>query len=376
MIVKSTRTEIRKRAAKERLTVGLDLGDRHISCCVVSEAGKILWESTLLTTKAGLGAVFAGMARVRIAFEAGTHSPWISRYLEALGHEVIVANTRNLAYITQSTRKNDRLDARKLAQLARVDIALLSPIRHRSQAAQADLTVLRGRDLAVRERNKLVASVRGTVKSFGERLAGCAPERAGVWLLEGVVAEEIQRGLEPLLQVVEKLNQVIAGYDREIEAMAQRYPEVNLLQQVYGVGLVIGLTFLLTIEDAQRFERSRDVGPYLGLRPKKRDSGASQPELSITKEGDHLLRWLLVQGAHTILRRGAPDSDLRRWGLGMLQAGETERSQKGQSRKGLKKKVVVAVARKLAVLLHHLWVSGEVYEPLHNARQRTMGAVA
>ena len=372
VLCRATRAQIGERAAKERLTIGLDLGDRNSAYCVLDEQGEILLESTLPTTSAGLGQVLAGMPRCRIALEVGTHSPWVSRQLTSMGHEAIVANSREVAYITRSTRQNDRLDARKLARLARVDVALLAPIRHRSEAAQADLAVLRARDLAVRQRSQTVVAVRGMVKSLGERLQACAPEAVGTALV-AEKREEMRRFAEPLLQVVEKLNETIGSYDQQIAEMEKRYPAVGLLQQVYGVGTLIALTFLLTVGDPQRFRHSRDIGPFLGLRPKKRDSGKSQPELGIRKEGDKMLRWLLVQGAHTILRQGAADSDLRRWGLGLLAQSEAEKKNNG-SRRSVKKKVVVAVARKLAVLLHHLWVSGEVYDPLYQVHQSMTAA--
>lgn len=291
-----------------------------------------------------------------------------------MGQEVIVANSREIAYITRSTRKNDRMDARKLARLARVDVGLLSPIRHRSEQAQADLAVVKARDLAVRERSQTIGAVRGMVKSLGERLKACAPEAAGTAL----VAEsrgEIRRFAEPLLELVEKLNEIIQGYDEQIAAMESRYAEVELLKQVYGVGSLIALTFVLIVEDPHRFGHSRDIGPYLGLTRKRRDSGKSQPELGISKEGDKMLRRLLVQGAHTILRKGGADSDLRRWGLAAMAQAEAEKKKEGR-RRGVKKRVVVAVARRLAVLLHHLWVSGEVYDPLYQGRRQRTAAAA
>ncbi len=147
-------------------------------------------------------------------------------------------------------------------------------------------------------------------------------------------------------------------YDQKIEEIAKRYPEMELLTPVYGVGTLIALTYILTLEDAQRFAHSRDVGPFLGLQPKQRESGQSQPQLGISKTGDGLMRSLLVQGAHCILRRGAPESDLRDWG----------RSKLGSGGKNAKRRTVVAVARKLAVLLHTLWANGQVYDPLYNRK--------
>jgi transposase len=155
----------------------------------------------------------------------------------------------------------------------------------------------------------------------------------------------------------ERIREQIGVYDRKIEEIAQRYPEVELLTQVYGVGTLIGLTYILTIEDAQRFQHSRDVGAFLGIQPKQRDSGDSQPELGISKTGDRLLRSYLVQAAHCMLRKGAPDSDLRAWVVSKAGGG-----------KRAKRRALVGMARKLAVLLHRLWVTGEVYEPLYNRK--------
>jgi transposase len=168
-----------------------------------------------------------------------------------------------------------------------------------------------------------------------------------------------------LLGEVESLTEKIQTLDRKLEQIARiEYPETNLLRQVSGVGPLIALTFVLTIEDEERFAKSRDVGCYVGLRPKRSDSGDSHPQLRITKEGDIYLRKLLVQGAHCILSRRGPDTDLKRWGLKLAERGG----------KNAKKRAVVAVARKLAVLLHRLWATGEVYEPLRNSMTRKTAA--
>jgi transposase len=168
----------------------------------------------------------------------------------------------------------------------------------------------------------------------------------------------VQEALRPMMEAVEVLTVQIQGLERELEQIARReYPETELLRQVQGVGSLIALTFVLTIDDAQRFRQSRDVGCYVGLRPRRSESGESQPQLGISKEGDCYLRKLLVQGAHYILSHNGPDTDLKRWGLKLGARGG----------KNAKKRAIVAVARKLGILLHRLWVSGEVYEPLRNA---------
>jgi transposase len=309
---------------------------------------------------------FARMGPSRIALEVGTHSPWVSRLLRDVGHEVIVANARRVRAITESSRKDDRMDAQMLARLARVDPGLLCPIQHRGERAQQHLARIKARAALVEGRTALVNTARGLTKSTGERLASCDTDQMGVKKLEGLPAE-MQAVLRPLLEVVEELTEKIQEYDSQLAEIARsEYPETALLEQISGVGPLIALTFVLTLEDPQRFQRSREVGCYLGLRPKRRDSGESQPQLRITKEGDVYLRTLLVQGAHCILGRRGPDTDLKRWGLKLAERGG----------KNAKKRAIVAVARKLAVLLHCLWVSGEVYEPLRHSQARAAQKIA
>jgi transposase len=300
--------------------------------------------------------VFGKIPHSRVALETGTHSPWVSRQLTPLGHEVIVARARNVRLISESNRKDDRLDARTLARLARIDPGLLGPVRHRSAPAQIHLTVIRARAALVSTRTALVNAARGLTKSYGERLKKCSTERIYRESSLGL-SHELRQVLDPLLREIESLNERIAEYDRRIEQIAKEvHPEVALLKQVKGIGTLIALTYVLSIDDPQRFRRSRDAGCFLGLRPGRRNSGQSEPQLHISKEGDCYLRTLLVQGAHYILGPFGEDSDLRRWGLRLAERGG----------KNAKKRAVVAVARKLAVLLHKLWVSGEVYEPLRN----------
>jgi transposase len=345
--------------SQQKLTIGLDLGDRSSWYCVLDEAGNVLVEQRLSTTAQAMREVFGAKPRSRMALETGMHSPWVSRLLSELGHEVIVAHARKVRLIGESRRKDDRLDARTLARLARIDPQLLCPVQHRSAKAQADLTVIRARAGLVRARTALVNTARGLAKSYGERLRGCNvrnmnPEKAQA------LSPELQAALGPLLAGIESLSERIQEYNQRIEQLAKEsYPQTALLKQVQGVGTLIGLTFLLTLEDPRRFRKSRDVGCYLGLQPARRNSGQSEPQLHISKEGDPYLRTLLVQGAHHILGPFGVDSDLRRWGLKLAERGG----------KSGKKRAIVATARKLAVLLHHLWISGEAYEPLHNSSQ-------
>src|SRR6202453_727085 len=350
---------------EQKQTIGVDLGDRWSFYWVLDEAGKIILEQKVATTPEAMKQTFGKIPRSLIALETGTHAPWASRLLTELGHEVLVAHAQKVERITKSNRKDDRRDARTLARLARMDPELLGPVRHRSAQAQIHLTVIRARAELVSARTALVNAARGLVKSYGQRLPRCGTEQVSRELAAGLCTE-LREVLEPLLKEIESLNERIQEYDARIEKIAKEsYPHVALLKQVKGVGTQIALTYVLTLEDPHRFRKSRDVGCFLGLRPGRRNSGQSEPQKHITKEGDRYLRTMLVQGAHYILGPFGEDSDLRRWGLKLAERGG----------KNAKKRAVVAVARKLAVLLHRLWVGGEVYEPLRNS-QKAMRAVA
>jgi transposase len=359
--INNSKSPKRSAAAKirktDRPTIGMDLGDKTSRYYALNNAGELLERGACPTTRKGI-AQFGSRAHCRIAIEVGTHSAWVSRELKKYGHEVIVANPRQVKLISQSSRKNDKADAETLARLARIDPKLLRPIRHRSEEAQKDLMTIRIRAALVEARTKLVNAARGLTKATGERLDSCDADQMEVEKLEALPAD-LQETLKPLVEQVESLTAKIKECDSKIEQIArERYPETELLRQVHGVGILIALTFILTIEDKTRFEKSRDVGCFLGLRPKQSESGERQPELSISKEGDVYARKLLVQGAHGIMSAKAPDTDLKRWGTKLA----------GRGGKNARKRAIVAVARKLAILLHHLWVTGEVYEPLRNSQ--------
>jgi transposase len=293
--------------------------------------------------------------------EVGTHSRWASHLLEELGHEVLVANARKLRAIYDNPRKGDRADAETLARLARLDPNLLSPIHHRSPQAQADLAIIRSRDALVRSRTLLINHVRGIVKSSGSRLPSCSAESFSK-KVEPSIPEPLRPALLPLVDTIGSLTQQIRACDRQIETLCQtQYPETRSLQQVSGVGPLTALAFVLTLEDPSRFAKSRHLGPALGLVPRRDQSGDRDPQLGITKSGDAFLRRLLVGSAHYVLGPFGPDCDLRRWGLQLAERGG----------KNAKKRAVVAVARKLAVLLHHLWKTHAIYDPFYRSQKET-----
>jgi transposase len=335
-------------------TIGLDLSDKTTEACVLDAAGEVVERFRVRTTSAALERALARFEPSRVILEVGTHSPWVSRLVTRLGHEAIVANPRRVRLIAENDSKSDDFDAELLARLGRIDPNLLAPIVHRGEQAQRDLVLLRSRDGLVRARSQVINQVRGFAKSLGTRLPTSSAE-AFARRVRAVAPAELFPGLETMLAMTEQLTLEIRRMDREVERLCtERYPETRSLRQVKGVGPITALAFVLTLEDPHRFARSRSVGSYLGLRPRQRDSGEQRPQLRITKAGDALLRRLLVTAAHYILGPFGPDTALRRHGLRIAERGG----------KAAKKRAVVAVARKLAVLLHRLWVSGELYQPL------------
>jgi transposase len=343
------------------MTAGLDLGDKYSYLCLIDQqGGEVVEEGRLRTTPEAFRRRFSSERPMRIAIEAGTHSPWVSRVLEECGHEVLVANARKLRLIYSNKRKTDEIDAENLARLARLDPKLLYPLKHRGEECQVHMAIIRSREALVGIRTQLVNHVRGTVKSFGARLPKC-PARSFHKRAAEHIPEALLSALGPVLEQIGSLTERIREYERRLETVAKdHYPETALLRQVEGIGPLTALTFVLTLEDPHRFEKSRSVGAYLGLVPATDRSGGRDPQKRISKEGDEMLRKLLVGSAHYILGPFGHDSDLRRHGEKIASRGG----------KNAKKRAAVAVARKLSVLLHRLWISGEVYDPLYNAHRR------
>jgi transposase len=343
-----------------KMTAGLDLGDKYSHMCLIdTDSGEVIEEGRLRTTPEALRRRFDSEQPLKIAIEVGTHSPWVSRLLEECGHEVLVANARKLRLIYGSKRKNDKLDAENLARLARLDPKLLYPLRHRGEDSQAHLALIHSREALVGSRTQLINHVRGAVKSFGARLPKCSARSFHKKVAEDL-PKELMPALGPLLETIGELTARIREYERKLEEIAREfYPETSLLCQVQGVGALTALTFVLVLEDPYRFEKSRMVGAYLGLAPAKDQSGSSDPQQRISKQGDEMLRRLMVGSAQYVLGPFAKDSDLRRHGQRIASRGG----------KNAKKRAAVAVARKLSVLLHSLWVSAEVYEPLRNTHR-------
>ena len=343
---------------KPAMTIGLDLGDRFSHYCMLNEDGDAIESGRIQTTEEALRRHFAGEPAMRIALECGTHSPWISRLLEQLGHQVIVANTRKIRAITGSESKNDKNDAEKLARFAFCDPRLLSPLRHRSPERQQDLNLIQARSTLVRARTMIVNALRGLVKSAGGRLPACSPQGFQA-RVEASIPSALAEAARPLLDQIAALNASIQQMDRGIEQLGNRYPEIPLLRTVPGIGSLIAAAYVLTLDRPDAVQHSRQVCAFLGLRPRQSQSGDSDPQHRISKTGNVYLRSLLVQAAHYVLGRFGPDSELRRWGLKLAASG---------GKRG-KKRALVAVARKLAVILHRIWQTGNAWQafPLANS---------
>jgi transposase len=338
---------------QEGITIGLDVGDKTNEVCVLEATGAVRMRRTVVNTTVAVVKFFKNYPGALVALEVGTHSPWIARELEALGCEVLVGNARKLRAIWAAQNKNDVRDAEMLARIARVDRQLLYPVHHRGLAAQQDLAVLKARDALVATRSALVNHVRSTVKTVGCRVPPCSTDSFARRARESL-PEGWWPALLPVLEEIEALTTRIRAYDKQLaELIETRHPDAQRLSQIPGVGPVTSLGFVLSLEEASRFKKSRSVGAFLGLTGKQDQSGELDKQLPITKAGNEFMRRLLVGCAHYIVGPLGPDCDWRRFGHKLAARG-------GQN---AKRRAVVAVARKLSVLLHRLWVTGAEYDP-------------
>jgi transposase len=279
------RTTMESNNLNQAEVIGIDLGDRSSHFVGLNANGEVVAAGRVTTTATAMTGELGSIGPKVVAIETGTHSPWISRLLQQLGHRVVVANSRKLRLIYENRRKNDRVDAEYLARLVRMDPKLLEPITHRSERDQQHLSLLRSRDKLVRSRSSLITHVRGTVKSIGLRVPACSAE-AFVKRATPVIPRELKAALDPALRTIQHLNKEIAGYDRKVEHLARtEYPAAQLLMQVAGVGPVTSVAYVVTVGDPGRFAKSRTAGAWVGLTPGQSASGQQDPQMRITKEG-------------------------------------------------------------------------------------------
>ena len=336
-------------------TIGIDLGDRKHAICVLDDAGSVIEERSITNHRESLRRLSKKYPKALMVMEVGSHSPWISRFLSNLRHRVLVANPRKVRAIYQNTRKSDERDANMLARIARVDESLLFPIEHGTEEAQRDLLQIKLRDNIVRQRVDVISAVRFTLKSMGIKLKSPNTNYFARYAREALRDDhpEVAKLVEPSLIVIDAMTAQIKHLDKELEELAEtNYPITRKLREIKGVGVITALVFVLTIGDPARFEKARDVGAYLGLVPRRDQSGDVDMELRISKAGDKILRRLLVGAAQYILGPFGEDCDMKNKGERLIERGGRR----------AKKKAVVAIARTLSVVMLTLWKNDGNYE--------------
>jgi len=336
-------------------TIGMDLGDVSHEICVLNAAGEIVYKATILNKRKALTELAESYPGSTVIMEAGTHSPWVSRHLKKHGVRVLVANPRKVRAIFQNDNKTDEHDAEILARIGRFDPKMLYPISHNSEECQRALSKLKCRYSLVSNRTSLVNTTRGLLKSQGVILQkGWSTDCFARKAREHLEKEDLKM-VNHLLDTIASISIQIDCLDKEVKAMIEQdYPEAQRLQEIPGIGPITALAFILILEDHGRFKKARDVGPFLGLTPRRDQSGNSDKPLRISKAGNKMLRCLLVNCAQYTLGCFGPPSEIRIAG---------ERIAHGDG-KIAKKKAVVAVARKLAILMLALWKNpAAAYQP-------------
>jgi len=343
--------------------VGMDVSDKSVEIFILpkeSEEGKSLKVKNDQRSLLAFAESFERPSRVKLALETGTHSSWQAEMLRSKGIETVVANARDLRMIWGSEKKDDREDAKKLARLLRADPKLLHGVEVKGKARRDALAVLKARDCLVRCRTKLINTVRGLLKSEGVESAELKPENFGA-KAERLVPQELRAALKPLIGQIARMSCELKAYDKKLEAMMKAFDGCKEVSQIKGVGPVTSLSFVLTVGEAGRFQNGSRLASYVGLTPRRDQSGELDCQCHITKAGSKLLRRNLVQAAHYMMGAfGDKDCDLRKFGERIAARGG----------KNAKKRAVVAVARKLAVLMLKLWKSKAEYDPQYSRRGR------
>lgn len=331
-------------------TIGIDLHKRECQVCILTDDGELL-ERRIATTRERLTAVLGARARSRVLVEASTESEWVARYVEALGHEVIVADPGYAPmYATRHRRvKTDRRDARTLCEALKV--GAFRAVHRASDAQRHVRAELAVRDALVRTRTRYVAVIKALVRRDGLRLASGEAERTAAKVAALVGASPVLRAeLEPLVALLGPLNAGIAAADERLGAIVAGDPVVRRLTSAVAVGPVTAVAFVAALDDVTRFQSAHQVMAYLGLVPSERSSGERQHRGHITKAGSPRVRWLLVEAAWRILRSPDPRAaGLKAW-------AERIAERRGQ------RIAVVALARRLAGILFAMWRDGRPYE--------------
>lgn len=332
-----------------RQYIGLDLGGRFTHFCALDAAGDVVERGHFRTSPEELAIWSAARSRVRVALETGTHAGWVARILVSDGHTVVVANSRHVRAVSQNQRKCDAADAETLARLLRVDASLLRPVSAVLERDAIAITIVRARAHLVDQRTAMINHVRGVARAHGVTLRSVDAARFD--RVVGDLPADLRSATGGITNVIAAVNAEVAVLDTTIaQICADAYPETRLLRTIPGVGAVVALYFVLVVADPARFGKRRDVGAYVGLTPRRYQSGETDRQLPVSKSGDAYLRRLLVAAARSHLRAGS--GALREWGTRRAAGGAANR-----------RRAVVGVARKLSILMHRLWSTGEEFRP-------------
>lgn len=330
--------------------IGIDVHKLSSQVCILTSDGELL-ERRIKTDRVSLEKMFAGRAAARILIEASTESEWVARYLEELGHEVIVADP-NFApmYATRSKKvKTDKRDARTLCEACR--LGAYRPAHRTSDRQRRVRAQLAVRDALVRTRAKYMSLIGALARREGCRIPTGYPEGFVARVAKLELPEPLVLEVTPLLLVMQTLNEQIKEADRKLAQMVKEDAVVNRLCSVPGVGPVTAVTYVAVLDEVSRFGDAKQVRAYLGLVPKEDSSGEKRHRGKITKAGNSRARWVLVEAAWVLLRTKKPETEaLRRWALGIAQ------------RRG-KRIAAVALARRLGGILYALWRDGTRFDP-------------
>lgn len=350
--------------------IGIDVSDRKSCVCVMTKKNggtKILRELTIPTTREGLASFLATQDKAStVTFETGTHCRWMHAVCVGAGFKTYVANATRLKLVTQSVTKNDTNDARMLAQMTLADVTLLRPVKLRNDEYQKMLHLHKLRNQLINSRTRWINELRCMAKTMGYRLPECSTcyfhrQETASW------PQELLENTWPLLKALEQINITIKTYEKKIRELAETpafKPHVDRLREINYVGLFVATGFVATIGgDVDKFNKPRDVGPWLGLTPRQHQSGEVDRQCHMTKAGSPFMRRLLVESAQMILRERSVDTDLKLKGIRISLRGG----------KIAKRKAVTAIARSLATTMVALLKKPDVpYVPLSEYAQKEL----
>jgi len=324
---------------------GIDVSLEQSSVCVMDGAGNIVREARVASEPAALIEFFRklGLSLDRIGLEAGPLSQWLHAGLVQAGFEVVLLETRHVkAALSAMVVKTDRNDARGIAQLLRM--GWFRPVHAKSPTAQAVRALLVARKLLQGKLLDVELSIRGILRGFGLKMGEVSKGRFAARVRELAAGHDmLERIVEPMLRAREALRSEYGQLHREMLALVKHDAVCRRLMTAPGVGALVAITFKSAVDEPARFAKSKAVGAHFGLTPKKYQSGETDVSGGISRVGDAMVRAALYEAAHVMLSRTTRFSSLKRWALGVAK------------RRGLKR-AKVALARKLATVLHRMWL--------------------